>query len=146
MDADAPNAVSIAPGLSVPEGLLRFTYARSGGPGGQNVNKLNTKAVLSVDVDELAAYLGQRTERRLRRLASKQINSEGRLILSAEEHRGQRANRKACIDKLRGLIVQARARPRRRKPTRPTRGSKERRLKEKKHRGEIKRRRSGREF
>lgn len=137
---DARNGIEIAPGLFVPEGILRYRFDRSPGPGGQNVNKLNTRATLTVALDALAEHLPGDVMGRLIRLAGPWLG-EDQLVISSHEHRSQHANRRACIDKLRRLIVRARVRPRPRKPTRPTRGSIERRLQCKKRRGDIKRRR-----
>ncbi|MBI1367416.1 MAG: aminoacyl-tRNA hydrolase [Planctomycetes bacterium] len=123
--------------------LMTFTFARSRGPGGQNVNKINSKAQLSIGLDDLAAHLEPWMLRRLVRLACRSVTEDSRLILSADASRSQRANRQACIDKLRELLVQATTRPKVRRKTRPTKGSVERRLTEKKRRSDIKRRRSG---
>ncbi len=142
MSEPPPNTIAIAPGLNVPEALLDFSFARSGGPGGQNVNKVATKAVLSVALDDLAPLLGPAVTSRLADLAGSSVTDDGRLILSCDEHRSQIANRKTCIEKLRDLINRARVRPKRRRKTKPTRASKERRIKSKKRRGEIKQQRS----
>jgi len=136
-----PNSINIAPGLDVPEHLLSFTFARSSGPGGQNVNKVNSKAVLEVSVDDLEPYLGPHVAKRLGHIAGQQWTQDGRLQIACDESRSQHANRRTCIEKLRQMILRARVRPKRRKKTRPTRASKERRLKNKKHRGQIKKER-----
>ncbi len=134
-----PNLIEIAPGLSVPMWVLDFTFSRSGGPGGQNVNKLNTKATLSVLLGDLVGYIGAEAVERLRHLAGSKVTEDDRLLLVSQESRSQQANKADCVEKLRQLILQARVRPKRRKKTKPTYSSKLRRLKEKKHRGEIKR-------
>ena len=138
-----PNSIEIAPGLSVPERLLDFTFARSGGPGGQNVNKLNSKAILRVALADLAPFLDWGTLRRLRVLAGKAVTDTDELLISTEESRSAQANRQGCVDKLREMILRARVRPKVRKKTRPSRGSKERRIESKKRRGDVKRGRSG---
>ncbi|MBI1373475.1 MAG: aminoacyl-tRNA hydrolase [Phycisphaera sp.] len=138
---DNPNAINIAPGLDVPAHLLRFTFARSSGPGGQNVNKVNSKAILEVDVPDLEPLIGVHVAARLRRLAGQYHTADDRLVIPSEESRSQHANRHTCIEKLRDLIVRARVQPKRRKKTKPSRGAKERRIKAKKERGEIKKRR-----
>lgn len=132
--------VSIAPGVSLSAGQLTWRFARSSGPGGQNVNKLNTKATMIVQLADLDAVLGDGAARRLRTIAGRFIVDDT-LRLTSEASRSQHANRQVCLDKLRGLVIRAQVRPKKRKPTRPTRGSKERRIKAKKHRGEIKRQR-----
>jgi ribosome-associated protein len=133
------GGVQIAPGLSVPEHVLRFSYIQSGGPGGQNVNKRATKAELRVNIADLP--LPEDARERLAGLAGRRMTEGGELLISSEEHRSQLRNRAACMERLRELVVQARVRPRRRRKTRPTRGSVERRLTEKKQTGERKRRR-----
>lgn len=132
------EAIEIGPGVSVPLSVVRFQFARSGGPGGQSVNKLNTKAIMTVRVEDLSGYLPPGVIGRLESLAGAHLTEERVLQFSSEEHRSQIANRKACIEKLRQLIVRARHRPRPRHKTKPTRGSVERRLEAKKKRGSIK--------
>lgn len=147
----APGGVMIAPGVTVPGGVLRWAFSRSAGPGGQNVNKLSTKAELRVDVEDLP--ISGRARARLRGLAGRRIlgvqtftDEEGRprerggeLLLTAETERSQSANKQECLDKLRDLIVRAMVEPKVRRKTKPTRASKERRLEGKKRRGDIKR-------
>lgn len=130
--------IEIAPGVTLPAGRLDFAYSRSSGPGGQNVNKLNTRATLTVALDDLAEPLHPAALRRLRDLAGQYL-ADDRLVISSQEHRSQIANRDECLEKLRHLIVRARARPKKRRPTQRTRGSIERRLGRKKQRGQIKR-------
>lgn len=153
-DSDPARGEAIAPGVRVPAAALRFAFARSSGPGGQNVNKLSTKAELRIEID--AIPVSGRVKGRLRRLAGGKIVGTqtiidetgrehavgGELILTSDEHRSQSRNKSECLDRLRDLIVAAMAEPKVRRATRPTRGSKERRLSEKKARGEIKRGRS----
>lgn len=143
--------MAIAPGVRVHESVLRFAFARSSGPGGQNVNKLETKAELRVGIEDLP--LPGRVKSRLRTIAGDRItgaetflDSEGRsrtrggeLLLTAQEHRSQSQNKSACLEKLRELLVAAMAEPKVRRKTRPSRGSIERRLDGKKRRADIKR-------
>lgn len=136
--------IQIAPGVTIPLAVLEFSFARSGGPGGQNVNKLNTKATLSVRLEDLAGYMDAPAVGRLARLAAGKITSDDRLVLQCEESRSQHANKATCIEKLRDLIVQALVRPKHRRKTKPSRGAKERRLQSKKQRGQIKEGRRGR--
>ncbi len=132
--------VEIAPGVRVPPTALRFSYVSSSGPGGQNVNKRATKAVLRVSLGDLP--LGERARDRLARLAKGWLAGEdGELVIQADEHRSQRRNRDACLERLRELIVRAMARPKPRIATRPGRGAIERRLRAKRERAEKKRRR-----
>jgi ribosome-associated protein len=138
-----PNSIEIAPGLSVPERVLSFTFARSGGPGGQNVNKLNSKAILRVSLADLAPFLDWGTLQRLRIGAGKSVTDADELLIACEESRSAQGNKQECIEKLRDMILRARVRPKVRKKTKPSRGSKERRIESKKRRGDIKRGRGG---
>lgn len=132
------NTVDLAPGVALPRRALNYQFARSGGPGGQNVNKLNTKAQLTVPLDELADVLPPDAMHRLKRMAGPWL-ADDRLVIESQEHRSQIANRDACLGKLSDLVARARRRPRPRKPTKPTRASKERRIDAKKRRGQTKR-------
>ena len=142
MAETVPSGVEVAPGVRVAEGALRFGFARSSGPGGQNVNKVNTKVELWVAVGALAGLHPEAAER-LRGLAGRRLTSSDEIHLTAETSRSQEGNRAAVMEKLRELIVAAKHRPRPRRKTKPSRAAKERRLTEKKRRGEIKARRRG---
>jgi len=137
-DATTPSTdLRLAPGVSVPESALRFQYSRSGGPGGQNVNKVNTRVQLWVP---LAAIVGlsERAVLRLREQAGSRLTLADDLHLAAETERTQERNRQAVLDRLRLLILSAVKEPERRRKTKPSRGAKERRLKTKKSRSETK--------
>ena len=129
----------LAPGVWVGAGALRYTYVASSGPGGQNVNKRSTKAVLRVAVGDLG--LRPDVADRLRSMAGHRLTGDDELVISADEHRSQRRNKEACTDLLRALLVEASVRPKTRKKTKPTRGSVERRIDAKKQRSQIKSRR-----
>jgi ribosome-associated protein len=140
--ARPPSGVEVAPGVMVPDEALRFSFVQSGGPGGQNVNKRATKAELRIRLADLP--LEPDAIERLAESAGRRLTEGGELLITSEEHRSQARNRAECLDRLRELVVRAQVRPRRRRRTRPTRGSVERRIKEKKQTGERKRtRRSG---
>lgn len=143
MSTARSNQVELAAGLTIARSALKYRFARSGGPGGQNVNKLNTKATLAVALCELGEVLDGATLDRLCRLAGQRL-VEDRLVISSTESRSQLGNRRACLAKLRQLIVQARQRPRVRKPTRPSRAANERRLQQKSKHSQVKRLRRGR--
>ena len=132
----------IVPGVRVPESAMRFQYARSGGPGGQNVNKLNTKAELWV---LLAAVTGlsDAARGRLRTLAGRRLTAAGEIHLTAETERTQEGNRTAVMDRLRQLLLQALHEPRPRRKTKPSKASKRRRLESKRKRSEVKSMRRG---
>jgi ribosome-associated protein len=121
----------------LPAKALRFRYVRSGGPGGQNVNKLNTKAVLFVDLALVAETLGPAAMGRLESMAGGRM-AEEHLIFKSEAHRSREANRRTCLEKVRDLLVRALRRPKTRKATRPTRASVERRLDSKRRRSRVK--------
>jgi len=137
-DAPAqPSRIDLAPGVWVPDSALRIQYSRSGGPGGQNVNKVNTRVQLWVP---LAAIVGlsERAVLRLREQAGSRLTLADDLHLAAETERTQERNRQAVLDRLRLLILTAVKEPKRRRKTKPSRGAKERRLKTKKSRSETK--------
>ncbi|MCW5777734.1 MAG: aminoacyl-tRNA hydrolase [Phycisphaeraceae bacterium] len=134
----APNLIRLAPGIAVRPEALRFTFVSSSGPGGQNVNKRATRAVLRVRLDDLPLPPGARS--RLRRLASRHLAREkGELVIAADEYRSQSRNRAACLDRLADLVERSLHAPKPRRATKPTKGSVERRIAAKKRRGETKR-------
>jgi len=134
--------IEVGPGVFLSASAMRFQFARSGGPGGQNVNKLNTKAELWVRPEELRGMHPEAVGR-LRALAGKRLTKEGEIHIVAETARTQEGNRGAVMKKLRELIVAAQHRPKVRRKTKPGRAAKERRLEAKKRRGEIKAKRRG---
>lgn len=134
-----PPGVEIAPGLYVPDSVLEFEFVRSSGPGGQNVNKVSSKARLHVAMAELGRVMHPAALARLADLAGSRVSAAGVLIIAADESRSQHANRQECLDRLRELIVAAQRVPKKRRASKPTKGSKQRRLQAKKARGQIKR-------
>ena len=137
----APGGVEVAPGVRVAADALRFAFSSSSGPGGQNVNKRATKAELRVRLSDLPIHGEARA--RLAEQASHLVTVDGELVIVADEHRSQPRNKDECLDRLRALVVRAMVRPKPRRKTKPSRGSVERRLTEKKVVGERKRRRRG---
>jgi ribosome-associated protein len=123
--------------IRIPDGEFRWTFVRSGGPGGQNVNKVASKAVLRWDLAASPSLPGE-VKARLRALQRRRVSTEGELVLSSQRFRDQERNREDCLEKLRALVLQAATLPKRRKPTRPTRGSREARLREKRQRSAAK--------
>ena len=115
-------------------------FSRSGGPGGQNVNKLNTKATLWLDPSGVT-NLSDAARARLMKLAANRMTADGRLQLIAETRRTQEGNRAAALEKLDQLFLSALKEPKVRRKTRPSAAAKRRRVEEKRHRGEIKARR-----
>lgn len=137
------SAIELGRGIWVMPGDVEVRYSRSSGPGGQSVNKVNTKADLRVSVEALQ-NITDAAVRRLKRLAGQKLTQDGEILIQAETHRSQRDNREACFERLRDLVTRAATPPKRRKKTRPSRAAKEKRLKEKKERGEKKQRRQWR--
>lgn len=138
------DGIELAPGVRVPGDALRVQYSRSSGPGGQHVNKVNTRAEIWVSLPAIGTVIGQRALQRLRELAgASRLTREDELHLAADESRSQESNRQAAMDRLRELIVRARVEPKPRKRTKPSRAAKARRMDAKRRRGEIKARRRG---
>jgi ribosome-associated protein len=134
--------LEISPALKIPDAELRFSFARSSGPGGQNVNKVSSKAILHFDVLKSPSIPPDVRARFLTAYGGRVTNA-GDVVIHSEEFRDQPKNIQACLDKLREMILAVLRPPKKRRPTKPTRGSKVRRLNEKKRRSDIK---SGRQY
>jgi ribosome-associated protein len=134
--------VELAPGVFALESALRFQYARSSGPGGQNVNKVNTKAELWV-VGAAITGLTDAARSRLQQMAGRRWTAAGEIHIASDTERRQELNREAVLMRLRELLLQAMHEPKKRRKTKPSRASKRRRLEGKRHRGEIKAQRRG---
>ncbi|PKL76238.1 MAG: aminoacyl-tRNA hydrolase [Candidatus Melainabacteria bacterium HGW-Melainabacteria-1] len=130
----------INPKLSIPLDALEFQSTRSSGPGGQNVNKLETKIILRFDIAQSPLLSESQRERLLEQLASR-LTNDGVLILSSQEHRSQLANREAAVARFVNLLREALKPVRRRIPTRPSAGARQQRLTLKKQRQRIKQQR-----
>jgi ribosome-associated protein len=115
-------------------------FARSGGPGGQNVNKVNSKAIARLRLDSLRGLSHAEYERALSLLAPR-LTKEGELLVQASEERDQPRNREAAIERLVAIVAGAGAIPKRRVPTKPGRAARERRLASKHARSDSKRNR-----
>ncbi|MEX0819985.1 MAG: alternative ribosome rescue aminoacyl-tRNA hydrolase ArfB, partial [Pirellulaceae bacterium] len=113
--------------IAIPLKEFAFTFARSSGPGGQNVNKVNSKVTLHWDVTN-SPNLPDDVRDRFLAQYPRRINKEGQLVISSERFRDQGRNVTDCTNKLRDLILTVATPPKKRRPTRPTKGSKERRL------------------
>jgi ribosome-associated protein len=133
--------LEIADGIAIPDEDLSFATSRSGGPGGQNVNKLETRVTVRLDLEGTAALSPEQKERVRERLATR-VTRGGVLQVTSQRHRSQSANREAALERLAELLCQALAPQTPRKPTRATRAARRRRLDAKRRRGEQKRLRS----
>ncbi len=137
---------TFVPGIELGRGVwtdreqLRFGFSRASGPGGQNVNKVNTKTELRVRLTAIHG-MSDRAIGRLRLLAGRRVTAEGEVLLTADTERTQESNRRACMEKLRGLIEKALIEPKIRKKSKPTKTAKRTRLETKKRQGEKKRER-----
>ncbi len=132
--------IEINPRLRIDASELTFTYARSPGPGGQNVNKVSTKAILHFNVAASRSLSDSQKSTIFRKLAGR-INLEGIMSVVCWRHRSQSANRRESIERFQTLLAEALHVQKKRRPTRPSRGAVERRLGDKRKRGEIKRQR-----
>jgi ribosome-associated protein len=121
----------------IPLDDLHFTFARSAGPGGQNVNKVNSKAILHWDVQQSPHLPDAVKERFLARYRSR-ITVLGEIVISGQQYRDQSRNIEDCLERLREMIVAVLHPPTPRKKTKPSRGVKERRLRAKREQSERK--------
>ncbi|NUP05435.1 MAG: aminoacyl-tRNA hydrolase [Polyangiaceae bacterium] len=123
---------------SIPARELTWTAVRASGPGGQNVNKVSSKVELRFDLAATSA-IDAESKGRLAGLAGSRLDADGTLRIVVQDTRDQRRNLEIARERLAELIRAALVRPKKRRPTRPSRGARERRLAEKRHRGETKR-------
>ncbi len=126
--------------VSIPDDEIAFKASRSSGPGGQNVNKVESRVTLLFDLDGTASLSEEQKLRVRARLASR-INKEGVLRVVSQKHRTQAANRESARERFQGLLRDALAQRAARKPTRVSKAARQRRLEQKRRRAELKRRR-----
>ena len=129
--------LSITETITLADWEMTESFTRSSGPGGQNVNKVSTAVELRFEA-ERSPHLSDPVKRRLRRLAGRRWTKEGAVVIQVEETRSQARNREIARERLAELVRAALVAPKVRRPTRPTKGSVERRIKAKKVRGEVK--------
>jgi ribosome-associated protein len=132
--------IPVTPSIAIEEAELHFDFVRSSGPGGQNVNKVATAVQLRFDAAR-SPSLPEDVRERLRRVAGKRMTADGVVVITAQRYRSQQKNREDAVGRLVSLIERAAVAPKKRRKTKPTRESRERRLDEKKQRGRVKRKR-----
>ena len=132
-----PPALAVNNRIRIPLEEFEFTYARSSGPGGQNVNKVNSKALLRWPVGVSPSLPEPVRERFLARYRNR-VTAEGDVLISSQRFRDQGRNVDDCLDKLRDMLTAVVAPPTRRKRTKPTRASIKRRLESKRHKSQKK--------
>lgn len=129
--------IEVTPSLSIDESEIKCDFIRASGPGGQNVNKVASAVQLRFQV-LISPSLPEDVRQRLARLARRRMNEAGELVIEASRYRTQEQNRQDAVTRLVSWIRRAAEPPKPRKKTRPTAASKQRRLEQKRQRGEIK--------
>jgi len=135
------GVLAVNDSVRVPRAELTYRATRSGGPGGQHVNTSSTRVELAWDVGA-SPSVSEEERARIREKLSNRISGEGLLLLAASEHRSQNRNKEAVTERFVELVRQALVVQAKRKKTRPGKAAREARLRAKKHRSELKRRRS----
>jgi ribosome-associated protein len=132
------RVIEINPSIKIGDDELEFSFIRSPGPGGQNVNKVSSAVQLRFNIQR-SPSIPQEVKERLTRLAGRRLTSEGVLIIEARQYRSQERNRQAAVERLVRLVQQASEPPKPRHKTRPTHAATLRRLESKRKRSELKR-------
>ncbi len=135
--------IEVTAGVGIPEWELTFTASRSGGPGGQNVNKVATRVAVAFDLHRASTLSAEQKARIRERLASR-ISGDGILRVISQRHRTQAANRQAALERLVELLRAALSESAPRRPTHPPRAARERRVAEKRLRSRLKAQRARR--
>lgn len=136
-EPEPAGLVRLAPGVLIAPGALVYSFTSSSGPGGQNVNKRATRAELRIRIDDIPIH--PQAALRLAALAGRRVTAAGEIVIESDVHRSQGRNKDECLERLGELVRQAVVKPKVRRATKPTAGSKRRRIEEKKRRGQIKR-------
>lgn len=129
--------VTINNQLTIPDAELEITASRSSGPGGQHVNKTDTRIQIRWNMEE-SGQVSDYQRRLLRKNLSTRITEAGDILVSCDSHRSQRRNKEEALQRLAAMVREALIPPKPRKKTKPTRAAKERRLQDKKQRSEVK--------
>ena len=132
------DAIVVTDSVRVPERALTMRAVRASGPGGQNVNKVASKVDLRVDLDAIEGLTDPARDR-LRALAGRRLDADGRLQITSQVTRDQTRNLEDAREKVRALVAAAMREPKRRRPSRPTAAARERRIESKKRRSATKR-------
>jgi ribosome-associated protein len=137
LESNRSGTVQLGAGVTIPAARLHYAFSRSGGPGGQAVNKLSTRAELRVAVKDIDG-LTEHAAARLRRLAGRRLTQNDQIVLHAQTSRSQLDNKVECLARLRAMVEQALIVPKVRKKRKPTRSMVERRLVSKRRASEKK--------
>lgn len=141
--AENSEMLMVTPRLRIPINEFEFTFSRSSGPGGQNVNKVNTKALMRWGAT-LSPSLPETVRQRFLAKYHRRVTTEGVFLMTSQRYRDAPKNVSDCLEKLQAMLATVAEPPKRRKPTKPTRGSVARRLTNKKEQSERKQQRQKR--
>ena len=134
------SMIKVTENISISETELEFVFTRSGGPGGQKVNKTSSAVMLRFDIDG-SPSLSETVKNRLKKICGRGVTTHGILIIHARRYRSQTMNRDDAVQRLIRLLIKAAQKPVRRKSTEPTSASRKKRLQEKRERSLLKKKR-----